>query len=204
MLHVQWSSVGCLAASAWVAAACGDAGERVSARVERGGEVRAGGPVDGVSILDTTGPDGGSVDLMEHDAAVTGDGTGEVTADVSGDAGELPDLSQPDSTETSADAGPDVSPPLTCQLGAVVGVCVPVGDCPAPAQAVEQLCGDDRALRCCLAAIDRCSSDGTAGACLDVAACEGADVEPTAGLCPGAASVQCCHPREPAPRCTDA
>lgn len=40
----------------------------------------------------------------------------------------------------------------------------------------------------------RCTAGGIPGTCLDVSACYGTR-QPTAGLCPGAANIQCCTPR---------
>ncbi len=172
-------------------AACeaGDGGLRV--RIDRGhapvltsaapGEASLG---EDAGLGDTEGLDGGGLDALPAD---------------SGPPVEPEDTSPPhDATVDDA-----TTASAACRVGDRLGRCAPLDDCADGELPVEGFCDGGPLIRCCLAAVDRCSADRLPGACLPVSACTAGDFATTAGLCPGASDVRCCHTASGTFACAD-
>lgn len=77
----------------------------------------------------------------------------------------------------------------TCEANGVDGVCLPVDECDAVS--TPGTCGGGGDVQCC-AEVETCEVSGVAGVCIDVEDCDDGR-ETTSGLCPGDASIRCCH-----------
>ncbi|MEW5847699.1 MAG: SUMF1/EgtB/PvdO family nonheme iron enzyme [Myxococcota bacterium] len=184
---------------------------------------------DGGGVDATTGTDAGARDATTPDAAggdagvVTfesccetrgcqdSDGTATCAAyepehgrcAVDGNAGVC--------VSTSLCGGDWVSTAGLCPGPADIQCCAP----PSPRDAgpatfetccAEQGCDTDEGMEACAAFPSEhgeCSVAGVAGVCASTSLCGGSWVS-TAGYCPGPADIQCCHPPDDSPQCTEA